>query len=263
MFGKNAARIFDLKDIPEPPSAPLRPLSELPDVKSEHFCFCGRWPFFEAHTATPAELDDLLSGMGIRKAYTGDLDSLYRQELEWANNRFFEAARTARRVAPLATLNPTAHNWRTVLRHTKSGFAGVILHPYLHNWRLDDPEHGAFFRALAEAKLPVWINCALGDDRTRHSGVASRPVTAQEALAFCEAAPENDYTFQGLYGDAIGKVLDRCQGNERLRFEISRLTDICYAWDRFVGKYGTAHLVAGSEFPLRHPEEVRWTAQRS
>jgi len=262
IFGTNAARVFNLHDIPPARSAPLRPVEQMPDLKTEHFCFCGRWPIFEGRWVTPAELDEVLTGAGIKKAYTGDLDSLYRQDLEPANNRFLGAARAARCVAPLATMNPLTHNWRSVLRYLRDGFAGVILHPYLHNWRLDDAAHAPFFRALSDAKLPVWVNCALGDDRTRHSGLACRPVAAQEAVAFCEAAPKNDYVFQGLSGDVAGKVLERFKGDERFRFDISKLTDYGYGWDRFVGKYGTAHLVAGSEFPLRHIEEVRWTARR-
>lgn len=262
IFGANAARVFNLRDLPPPRSAPLRPVEELPDFKTDHFCFCGRWPFFEGRWVTPAELDELLGEAGIEKAYTGDFDSLYRQDLEPANNRFLEAARATQHVAPLATMNPLAHNWHSVIRHLRGGFAGVIVHPYLHNWRLDDAAHAGFFRALSEAKLPVWVNCALGDDRTRHSGLACRPVAAQEAVGFCEAAPKNEYVFQGLSGDAAGKVLERFKGDMRFRFDMSKLTDYGYAWDRFVGKYGRAHLVAGSEFPLRDLREVRWTAQR-
>ena len=124
------------------------------------------------------------------------------QDLESANDRFLAAVRGTRRIAPLATMNPYAHNWRSVIRHLKEDFAGVILFPYLHNWRLDAPEHAAFFRVLAERGLSVWVNCALADDRTRHSGLACRPVAAEEVTAFCESAQGNDYVFQGLSGDA-------------------------------------------------------------
>jgi hypothetical protein len=259
---KNAARVFSLNDIPPAPSAPLRSAEGLPDFRTDHFCFCGRWPFYEGPWVTPAELDDLLAQNGIETAYTGHFGGLYRQDLESANNQFLKAAGATRRVAPLATMSPLAHNWRSVIRHLKDGFAGVLLHPYLHNWRLDDTAHGGFFSALADAKLPVWINCALADDRTRHTGVASRPAAAEELVAFSEAAPPNEYVFQGLAARSIGRMLDRRQGDGRFRFEISRLTDGSYDFDDFVGKHGLSHLVMGSEFPLRHLQEVRWTAQR-
>ena len=262
IFWRNADRVFGLGEVPPAPSAPLRPLDGLPDPKADHFCFCGRWPFYEGPCATPAELDHLLAEAGIETAYTGDLGTLYRQDLERANNQFLDAARTTRRVAPLATVNPLSHNWRSLLRHLRDGFAGVIVFPYMHNWRLDDPAHAGFFRALADAKLPVWVNCALADDRTRHSGLASRPVASEEVVAFCGTAPSNDYVLQGLGARPIGQVLDGSPGDGRFRFEMSKLTDYSYAWDDFVGKHGITHLVLGSEFPLRDLREVRWTARR-
>jgi len=262
ILGKSAARIFSLKDIPPAPSAPLRSVDGLPDFRTEYFCFCGRWPFYDGPWVTPAELDDILAQNGIETAYAADFGGLYRQDLERCNNQLLEAARGTRRVAPLATMSPLTHNWRSVIRHLKDGFAGVQLHPYLHNWRLDDAAHAGFFRALADAKLAVWINCALADDRTRHSGLATRPVAGEELAAFSEAAPANEYVFQGVGARAIGRMLDKRQGGGGFRFEISRLTDGSYDYDDFVGKHGISHLVMGSEFPLRHIQEVRWTARR-
>ena len=138
----------------------------------------------------------------------------------------------------------------------------AYLNPQNPNWRLDDPEHAEFFRVLAERGLSVWVTCALADDRTRHSGLACRPVAAEEVTAFCESVQENDYVFQGLLGDAMARVLERRRGDGRFRFEMSRLTDSCYAWESLVSEYGISQLVMGSEFPLRHLHEVRWTARR-
>ncbi|MCK4282748.1 MAG: amidohydrolase [Candidatus Brocadiae bacterium] len=262
ILGKNAARVFKLKDIPPAQSGELRPTDGLPDFTEDHFCFCGRWPFYQGPWVTPDELDALLAETGIEKAYTGDFDSLYRQDLERANNRFLAAAGHAGRVAPLATMNPRTHNWRSVIRYLKDGFAGAIVYPYLHNWQLDDPAHAGFFRALSEGGVPVWINCSIADHRTRHSGLQCRPVAAAELAAFCEAAPPNDYVFQGLGGGSVGQILERGAGEGRFRFEISRLTDSSYTLDDVAEKYGLSHLVMGSEFPLRHIREVRYTCQR-
>lgn len=259
---RNTARVFNVEPVPSSVSAPLRPTQELPDFRTEHFCFCGRWPFFGAPSVTPMQLDALLAEAGIEKAYTGDLDGLYELDLESANNRFLEAARDAPRVAPLATLNPRAHNWRSVVRYLRDGFAGAIVYPYLHNWRLDGPEHAEFFRLLAQKRVPVWINCIVADDRFRHSGLACRAVATEEAIAFCAGAPPNAYVFQGLSGRGVAQILARCRGDERFRFEISRLTDNSGALDDVVGEYGLSRLVMGSEFPLRDLREVRWTAQR-
>ncbi len=259
---ENLARIFGLQGIPKPGPVELRSTEDLPDFRTDHFCFCGNWPFYEGRWVKPAELDALLEQASIDKAYVGDFDSLYRQDLEWANNSFLAAVQGTERLMPLATMSPCAHNWRSVIRHLRQGFAGAIVHPYLHNWQLDDPTHAEFFRVLAAKDIPVWVNCALADDRTLHTGSACRRVSGEEVAGFCENAPANSYVFQGLHGGAVAKALETCQGDERFRFDISKLTDQSGAMDRVLGHYGSSQLVMGSEFPLRDLQEVRWTAQR-
>ena len=187
--GGNAARLFGLEEVPPGPAVSLRPMEELPDFAVEHFCFVGAWPYYDGPWATAEELDGLLAEAGIETAYTGDFATLFRQDLERANNSFLDAARGCRRIAPLATLNPLAHNWRSTVRLLREGFAGVLVSPYAHNWRLDAPEHADFFRTLADAGLPVWVNCGLGDDRTRHTGVATRPGAPHEVAAVSATAP--------------------------------------------------------------------------
>ena len=244
------------------PAPPLRPPSRSPDFRSDHFCFCGRWPFFETECADPTELDRLLAAQGIDKAYTGDLGSVYRLDLEQANAEFLGAARKARRVAPLATLNPRAHNWRQVIQSLRPGIAGAIVFPYLHDWQLDDPAHAGFFRRAAEARIPLWINCRLGDDRFRHCGLACRPVSPEDLIRFGRRAPEKSYVLQGLTAGEICRFLAEMPRDTRFRFEISRLTDHPGALDQMVAVRGTSCLVMGSEFPLRDIRAVRWAAQR-
>jgi len=146
---KNALRLFGPAITPSvrPPAAPLRPAALLPDFGSDHFCFCGRWPFFETECETPRELDALLAAQGIAKAYAGDLGSVYRLDLERATAEFLRAARKARRVAALATLNPRAHNWRRVIQYLSPAAPGGIVYPYLHNWQLETPPTRSSSRA--------------------------------------------------------------------------------------------------------------------
>ena len=244
------------------PALPLRPASRLPDSRSDHFCFCGRWPFFETECATPMELSRLLAAQGIERAYAGDLGSVYRLDLERANAEFLQAARKARRVAALATLNPRAHNWRQVIQSLGPAVAGAIVYPYLHDWQLDDPIHAGFFGRCAEKRIPLWINCRLGDDRFRHCGLACRPVSPEELIRFGRTAPRNSYVFQGLTAGEICRFIEETPGGMRFRFEISRLTDHPGALDQVAAMHGMSRLVMGSEFPLRDIRAVRWAAQR-
>ena len=261
---KNALALFGPAVAPSKPlpAPPLRPPSELPDFRTDHFCFCGCWPFFETPCGIPIELDHLLAAEGIDRAYAADLGSVYRVDLERANAEFLRAAQKARRVAPLATLNPRAHNWRQVTQYLSPAFAGAIVYPYLHDWQLGDAAHAEFLQRCAERQVPLWVNCRLGDDRFRHCGLACRQVLPDELIRFGETAPENSYVLQGLTADEICRSLDALSSDTRFRFEISRLTDHPGALDRVASRHGMSRLVMGSEFPLRDLRTVRWTAQR-
>ena len=260
---QNAAKVFGLKDVAEPEGEEhIRPQSELPDHKEDHFCFCGRWPFFETPCATPQELDAVLAEQAVERAYTGDLGSIYRMDLEAANRGFLESCKGCGRVAPLAVVNPRAQNWLRVLESMDPGVAGVILHPYLHNWQLDDPEHAPLFHACSRRSIPVWINGCLGDYRFRHSGLTCHPPTVEELIAFGKSAPENRYVFQGMGRALVGPFLEATGNDPKFRFEISRLTDNTGALDTVLKAGGRPNLVMGSEFPLRDIREVWWTALR-
>ncbi|MBM4033205.1 MAG: hypothetical protein FJ291_15680 [Planctomycetes bacterium] len=264
IFSGNARAIFGPAVAPGPalPIPPPRRPRLLPDLRTDHFCFCGRWPFFETDCETPAELDALLAEHRVRKAYAGDLGSVYRLDLEQANAGFARAARSARRIAPLATLSPTPNNWRQVVRYLPQGAAGGIIYPYLHNWALDDAAHKEFFQRCAERRLPLWVNCRFGDDRFRHGGLACRDVSPDELIRFAKSAPANSYVFQGLTAGEVCRLLDEAPPQRRFRFEISRLTDHPGALDQVAAAHGLAALVMGSEFPLRDLRAVRFAAER-
>jgi len=261
---KNAARVFGLEGLREQdqPEPSLRPESDLPDRQEDHFCFCGRWPFFETACETPAHLEKELERHDVAKAFTGDLGSVYRMDLEAANAAFLSACAGCARVAPLAVVNPCTSNWRHVLDKMDDGFAGVLLHPYLHNWRPDDPGHAALFRACSEQSKPVWMNCRLGDDRCRHSGVEHHLPNADELIAFAANAPPNRYVFQGLGRHETNRFLEATQGDDRFRTEISRLTDGTGVLQDVLERHGRDKLVMGSEYPLRDMKQVWWTALR-
>ena len=261
---KNAARTFALDPNPEAARdvAELRPESDLPNRAIDYFCFCGTWPFFESACRTPSELDAVLRAERMETAYVADLGSLFRLDLEAANRAFLDACRTTRCVRPLAVVNPRAQNWLRVLASAGGGFDGVFVSPYLHNWRLDDSAHSDLFDACSRRGIPVWVNCALGDYRFRHSGTAFRPVAAEELAGFIQAAPSNMHVFQGLRWWDLEPVADALRGDARFRFEISRLTDNTGALDKAISAGLQSQLVMGSEFPLRDIREVWWTAQR-
>jgi predicted TIM-barrel fold metal-dependent hydrolase len=262
ILGDNARRVFGLGSLAPVRASGPRVRLRLPDARTDHFCFCGAWPFFLTPARTPRALNRLLAKARMVKAYTGDLGGVYRLDLANANREFITACRGAGRVAPLAVLNPRDFNWPDVLEQLSPAFAGVILYPYLHNWQLDDPAQAACFKALSAKRIPVWINVLLGDSRFRHAGLACRPVAPAELAGFARTAPPNAYVVQGASAGHMGDTLKHLSARRRFRFEISRLTDVSGALAKTLREFGAASLVMGSEFPLRDLREVRWVAER-
>lgn len=260
IFRENAIRAYRLETAPnfsgtltgsQPPAA-------FTETGEDHFCFCGQWPFFETRCQTPVELDALLAANQIRTAFTADLGSIYRFDLEAANNAFLRASANCKRIVPLAVVNPLAHHWRRTIENLAAGFAGAIVFPFLHGWKLDT--QAELFQKLAAQKIPVWINLALDDYRFRHSGQNCRNVSEAEIRAFCETAPQNSWVFQGIE-PAQFKFL-RQQKNQFFRFEISRFTDRTGELSRALKSAPRENFVLGSEFPFRDIREVRWAAAR-
>jgi len=240
---------------------PASPRLELPVFTEDHFCFAGHWPFRASPCPTPAALDRAVAAAALERAYAADAGSVFALDLLAANRAFAESARGLAHLAPLATLAPYAPNWRPVLQEAVGRFAGGIVYPYLHNWRLDDPSYAPFFAACSEAGLPLWINAATSDGRFRHRGTVCRDVSADELVAFVQAAPPNGYVVQGAGVAAIRAVLERCPGAHHVRFEISRLTDTSAVLAGLIEHHGWDRLVLGTEFPFRDLRQVRQTAR--
>ncbi len=264
---RNAARVYG---IPAPTSETRSPmptpeplsLDGLPDPAYDHFCFCGRWPFYPCEVS-PEELEKQLAATGIFKAFVANADSILSENLLESNAYFADEAASMARVIPLATLDPTWPNWSAVLEAAIERFQGGWISPYYHQYRLDDPALGDFFLACANAPFPLWINCECGDPRWHHRAVAVRPVAKEELVGFAGGAPSNAYVFQGVWRDTIEEVLSKGLLKEQARFDVSRLTDFAGHLAAVVEKHGAQRLVFGSEFPLRHLFTTRWVAKEA
>ncbi len=259
---RNAARVFGLEvSATAAATESLAPaVVAEPDV--DHFCFCGSWPFFRAVCPTPDDLQDALCAAGMRQAFAADLGSVFRLDLARANHDFAASCAGRERIAPLAIVNPRAPNWPAVFADLPESAAGVFVSPYLHNWTLGDPAPMAVLEQCAGAARPVWVNCAFGDHRFRHSAMAYRPVASEDVAAFLEGAPPNAYVLQGLGLGTLRSVAELLRKRQDVRVEISRLTDLHGALPAAREAGLSDSLVMGTEFPLRHMDEVRWTAER-
>jgi len=264
----NSARLLGLEpgalaELERVAAATVPPLPDLglPAFDEDHFLFAGAWPFRQGPWATPGDLDRALAGAGIRRAFVADAGSVFALDVLAANRAYRAAAGGLPRLVPLAAQVPYAPNWAPVLAEAAGRFAGGIVYPFLHHWRLDDAAYGPFFRACAEVRLPLWVNVCTGDARFRHRGTVCRDVSAAELVAFVRGAPPNGYVVQGAGVPLVQAALEQCPDARHVRFEISRLTDTSAALADLVRRHGWGRLVLGSEYPFRGLRSVRCTAQ--
>ena len=259
---QNAAALFGLHELSVAEQVKTCHRTQCPvDQTEDHFCFCGRWPFFKTDYATPKGLNAALVKHGIKRAYPADLGSIYCQDLEAANSEFLSKTRGCKRIHPLAVVNPRLHNWRSVLEKTPS-FAGIILFPALHCWSLSDKRYIPLYQFCRRHKIKLWINCRLGDPRFNHAGIITREVSPEELLRYGDLAEAPRTIFQGVFEHAMKIFLKRFSHDNRFCFEISRLTDSTGALRAILNKFGHKRLVMGSESPFRDIRQVRWTSGR-
>lgn len=223
-------------------SEPMRPV----ETSEDHFLFCGRWPFFEKEAITPAMLDKALEKEGIEKGFTASFEAMFRIDLLNANREFRQACQGTQRIQVLSVMDPEARNIQALLDDAASaGDAGVWYSPALLGQDPASPKALAFYRECAARKLPVYLNCRLGEDRFRHRSLVLHNLEWSDLQGFFKEAPLHQYIIQGL-APAAEKIRSDC------RFTFEKLTDTEGGVENFIAQGGEkGMLLRGSEYPFR------------
>ena len=247
---KNCMRLFGLTAA-APVPAGKKQAWRIPDAEVDNFCFAGKSKYFD-HSVTVAQMVSEADKNGIATVYAASLEALTADDKISANLRFMQECKVYPSVRPLAAVDlknmPEAMHQIGQL----SGFAGVVISPYLHGYLLDYLEFSAFFDACCRMQIPLWINAALGDDRFRPADLSSRCVSSDEIISFISSAPVNRYIFQGCTELAkLSRLLP-----EYCKIECSKLSDWEYAPEEFFAGGNVERLCFGSEYPFRDAGEV-------
>ncbi len=221
------------------------------DPSEDHFTFCGRWPFFEKAEITPGELENKLAAAGIEKAFTVSFNTMFRIDLLNANREFLKACENLKRLRPLAVVDPEARNIEVLLDDAaEKNFSGVWYSPALLGQTPDSPKALKLYGACLQRKLPVYLNCRLGEDRFRHRSLILRNLEFKDLAGFFKSAPPHDYIIQGM---APAPEIPR----EDCRFTFERLTDGEGGLANYLARGGRKEaLLRGSEYPFRELEQT-------
>lgn len=247
----NSAKIFKLSGIKPVPPQNI-PQWNIPAPDADHFCFVGKGEYWD-HEVTPQMLVKEAANCNVNVLYAASLDALTCRDKYAANLRHKESCRNFSQIKPLAAadLNDLAQSLKIL--ENASGFAGVIISPYLHNYQLDYQKYAVFFDTCCRQNIPIWINTALSDDRFRDERLQTRTVSVEEIISFAAQAPVGKYIFQGVPADInLSKKLP-----EHCCIECSKLSDMEYAPEELFEKGVPERLVFGSEYPFRDYSSVQ------
>ncbi|MBE6368546.1 MAG: hypothetical protein E7056_00100 [Lentisphaerae bacterium] len=243
----NSMRVFNLKEYPFATPAPELPDWQL-DYTQDNFCFVGQGRWWD-HKVTCAMLTEEARKNKVEVLYTASLEALTAEDKYSANRSFCKEAAAYDRIKPLAVVDLNDPEAFEQLEAYKKDFAGVLISPYLHGYKLDYTAYKHYFDRCSQLALPIWINATLSDDRFRAEELTTRNIKLEEITAFIAAAPQNKYIFQG-----VNPLLVLEQDlPEYVYFECSKVADGEYTAETIwqSERNMVKHLLFGSEYPFR------------
>ena len=246
----NSRRMFSLPKI-SPAEEREKTIWNIPDCESDNFAFAGKGKYFD-HDISVAMLASDAEKNNISAVYPASLEALTSSDSITANLKFLHDCEGYSIIHPLAAVD--LRNMPEAMRQLDMlcGFAGVIISPYLHNYKLEYPAYSAFFDAVSLRGVKLWINTALGDDRFRDENLHSRRVSCDEIITFASTAPRGSYIFQGC--SELVKLSNELP--EYCSVECSKLSDFEYVPDELFRTGKPERLCFGSEYPFRDYAEV-------
>ena len=248
---RNSMRVFKLSPAEPVPDAAAQKW-DIPAQNEDNFCFTGSSVYWD-HCAAPADLAAAAERRGVSTLFAASLEALTCRDKISANMRHLRECADYPQIKVLAVADLGDMRGTMAQLEALDGFAGVLISPYLHNYRLDYRSYAGFFDFCSKRDIPVWINTALSDDRFRDIRLQTRRVSVEEIIAFLKDVPLCRFTFQGCPPDVgLSRAMpDNC------RMECSRLSDGEYAPEELFRDGCPGKLCFGSEYPFREYGSVQ------
>ncbi len=153
----------------------------------------GHYPFRPLpHASTdPQEIKAYLQERGIQRACLGSLHAAFYADPAQGDAEVLPQIVHDDFFLPVATINPSLHNWRTTLRRAveEYGCRSVRLLPNYHQYALDAPFVDAFLDAAQAHGLLVTIVKRLEDERMHPPLMKVPGVANGEIIALAQRYP--------------------------------------------------------------------------
>ena len=152
----------------------------------------GHYPFRRLRHRRADELVGLMDRHGITHAVVTSLHSLFYRDAHKGNEELWQETRAhARRLIPVATVNPTYVGWERDLGAAVEQWRvkAVQLAPAYHGYAWNNERAQKALARIAELGVPLMLVQRFEDRRQRHAWDRAEDLTAAGLLEIAEAHP--------------------------------------------------------------------------
>lgn len=213
----------------------------------------GHYPFRPLpHTSSdPQAIKAYLQERGIQRACLASLHAAFYTDPEQGNAEVLPLIVQDDFFLPVATINPSLHNWRTTLRRAvdEYGCRNVRLLPNYHQYPLDAPFVDAFLGAAQTHGLLVTIVKRLEDERMHPPLMKVPGVANSDIVALAQRYPQPLLVLSAYFAE----IKELAAATPNLYFDIA-FAETLNTLPRLTETVPPVRLLFGSHSPFFYPE---------
>lgn len=223
------------------------------------FCaYLGSWPLYQLPISNATALLRVMDRCGIWAACISLVDGAFLLNPREANERLKDlVAQHLDRLYPVGTINVNLPGWRDDVLDgiERLNLTGFRLHPTYHDYALDSAEAIALATLLAEYQRPLFVAAFIDEERFQHPAIRVPPVSLASMAGLIQHAPQTTLVLNNLKVEEAMILLERPDlslGNVFL--DINAMDTPFNGLAQLIERYGSDHLIYGSQVPFLYPE---------
>lgn len=228
---------------------------------TDHNTCVGPYPFRPLPDPTPRRLVADMDRLGVARAWTGHVPSIYYRDVAAGNDELYDALEPfAIRLLPVPAINPAWPGWeREVARAEAAGAVAVRTWPAHYGFATSGRELAALAGACAEADLTLVLTIRLEDPRQRSRLDGAADLIGADVRHALRAHP----AVRVLVAGADRAIVEEVHWGSTPAEAARARWDISAIWGppeehlaHLVRTIGRDPFVFGTHFPFRLPESA-------
>jgi len=231
--------------------------------------FSGNYPFRKLLYTKLCDVAKLMLEEGFEIIFNARIESLFYRDFMEANkdllkevNELSKQQPNSIQIKPLACFNPDYILDRNIINEVSKSFAGVVIAPLYHGFKLSSKKVSRFLRYASELNLPILILGYLEDIREMHRAYRFRyPLKLDDLKTFLQEVKLFGYEKIVLLSFPYQFLVESSNliANTSIYVDISSHDIYGGVYDHIknlVNIFGEDHIVFSSKAPLSYPKAV-------